>query len=47
MKGNKIGDEGPSFGLRIAQQVAELHGGELQILTSPEGGNLVRVRLPV
>jgi|GEM_PF-2686253 len=47
LKERKVSDTGSSFGLMIAQQVAELHGGDLQIITGQGGSNIVRVRLPV
>jgi signal transduction histidine kinase len=47
LKEKKFNDTGSSFGLLIAQQVVELHGGELQTHKSVDGDSIVRVRLPV
>lgn len=47
LKDRKLSDTGSSFGLLIAQQVAEIHGGDLQIISAQGGTNIVRVRLPV
>lgn len=46
LREKKVNDAGSSFGLLIAQQVVELHGGELQVLTAADGTSVVRVRLP-
>ncbi len=46
LKEKKVHDTGSSFGLLIAQQVIELHGGELQVQNSVDGASIVRVRLP-
>lgn len=47
LKERKVTDTGSSFGLLIAQQVAEIHGGDLQIISAQGGTNIVRVRLPL
>jgi K+-sensing histidine kinase KdpD len=47
LKEKEIHDAGSSFGLLIAQQVVELHGGELQVQNSVNGASIVRVRLPI
>jgi signal transduction histidine kinase len=46
LKQKKLNDAGTSFGLLIAQQVVELHGGELQFHNSVDGASIVRVRIP-
>ncbi len=46
LKDKKVSETGPSFGLMIAQQVIELHRGELQVLRGEDGKSIVRVRLP-
>lgn len=46
LKEKKLSPTDSSFGLLIAQQVTELHGGELQVHRPVDGGTIVRVRLP-
>jgi signal transduction histidine kinase/CheY-like chemotaxis protein len=38
--------EGAGLGLSVVQGVADRHGGEVEIETSPSGGTSVRVKLP-
>ena len=37
---------GTGLGLAIVDEIVRTHGGELELDESPEGGLLVRVRLP-
>ncbi|MBU6407260.1 MAG: HAMP domain-containing histidine kinase [Alphaproteobacteria bacterium] len=45
--GSSVGVEGAGLGLAIVKRLAALHGGSLSFGDAPEGGALVRVRLPV
>lgn len=38
--------QGAGLGLSIVRRVVELHGGDIELLDSPQGGLEVRVRLP-
>jgi cell cycle sensor histidine kinase DivJ len=44
---SSAGVEGAGLGLAIVKRLAALHGGGLSFDDAPEGGALVRVRLPV
>ncbi|GGI18026.1 sensor histidine kinase [Oxalicibacterium faecigallinarum] len=37
---------GTGIGLTLARRFVEQHGGELQLICPPEGGNIFRIRLP-
>jgi len=38
--------EGSGLGLPLAKQLAELHGGQLELISEPGTGTTARVRLP-
>jgi two-component system sensor histidine kinase MprB len=38
---------GSGLGLAIVHQVAESHGGTIEVEAAPGGGTLMRLRLPV
>jgi signal transduction histidine kinase len=48
LPGKRIDESAPGFGfgLPIARELAELHGGELNLAGSPLGGLRVTLRLP-
>ena len=38
--------EGPGLGLTLARNLAELHGGKIEVEAHPEGGSIFQVYLP-